>query len=116
MSALGFKSEPRHVRVTIEAEAVPYAGTSFLRINVGPSTAVIDPDASNVTVEDITPPREWRDGDVILDTDGDAWQRRNGRWYCSDHGYVSAWSDDAATVEAEHEGSAVLRYQAGEDQ
>lgn len=44
------KPEPRFVRVTIEAEAQA-TEDGFLRINVGPDTAVIDPDARNVTVE-----------------------------------------------------------------
>ncbi|MGN9782801.1 hypothetical protein ACTMTF_15315 [Nonomuraea sp. ZG12] len=41
-----------------------------------------------------TLPAEPPDGSVLLDRDGDAWQRRDGSWDCADHGFSGyTWSE-----------------------
>lgn len=104
----------RLVRVTIEADAVPVQG-GFLRINVGPSTAVIDPNAANVKVEDIEPQYDWRDGDVIVGggRNESTYCRKGGSWLSIDTGFIY---DDARMTLAVRAGATVLRYRAGEDQ
>lgn len=71
----------------------------------------------NVTVERITPPRKWTDGDVVLNPgSGNIWERikRGDQHRWAAHSAVSGLPDDHISQHVAEFGWTVLRYQAEE--
>lgn len=120
-------SSRRPVRVVLEGEAVEVTREGLpMLLRVYPTgsgiTALVDPAAASVTVEDIAPPRVWMDGDVVQHSE-DTWTltRERGQWLSTripnKAGY---WTDEKVTAGVVDNGNGwgslrVLRYQHGGD-
>lgn len=108
----------RPVRVTIEG-MLRGVRDGVLRLDTFGSplqrTSFLIPEGiPGVSVEDITPPRDWRDGDVVQDSvDHETAVRREGTW---DSTLGREFQDDEMSHRVADRGWTVLRYQAGEAQ
>lgn len=101
----------RRVRVTMEADARDL-GSSLRLLIVPGGTVLVDPDWPGVTVEDISPERQWTDGDVVAWDDGHVFTRYGGIWVSPSHG--SRHYDSLAAEALKDGGATLVRYQAGE--
>jgi hypothetical protein len=108
----------QHVRITLEGVAECVPDGQVLRVRMGGSDGplvLVSKAWPGVSVEDVTPPRTWTDGDVIAEG-SDVWARVDGRWLKA--GADKRWgaSDDTAnrTLARYPLATTVLRYQVGE--
>lgn len=76
-------------------------------------------DGAGVQVEARETPREWCDGDVVVDDgeggSGHVWVRRDGVWHCVGDPDGPPASDAMVNGDLANGLSTVLRYQAGEE-
>ena len=101
------------MRVTLEGKArVRDNGIVRLVLDDGPSIIVHVGWPSVVDVEQLTPAREWRDGDVVQ-SDAAVYERRGGAWHSTASGSRLVFPDSHVTALVET-GARILRYQAGE--
>lgn len=115
----------RRVRVTVEGEAREVSGRcGVLRIDLAADasglvpTVMVNPAWSGVSVEDVAPSYNWRDGDVVQhDPEGWTLTRDRGRW-ASSRNPAAVWTDGMVSqsiLPANGWGRFVLlRYQGGE--
>lgn len=114
----------QHVRVTLEGTATREPDGQILRLRLagdGPLT-LVSMAWPGVDVEYIEPAREWRRGDVVVNT-VHHWTLTRGarKWVLSVDG-SSKWTDqevdESLTDPSDpyHEQFVVLRYQAGESE
>lgn len=106
----------RRVRVVIEAEAHEISGKcGLLRLDMEPDetgltpVVMVNPRWAGVSVEDLAPSYNWRDGDVVL-SEGSVWVREGGRWNAAKNPF---WSSDGDVSKYARGGAEILRYQAG---
>ena len=112
-------AEPRPVRVTLEGQLCQVSKRRSV-LSYSGGSLLIRHGAEDLTVEDLTPPRTWQRGDVIVNTEA-GWTLTRGSnpmWVLSKDG-STRWTD-ADVAEALETAPydrllRVLRYQAGGD-
>ena len=110
----------QHVRITLEGVADGVPDGQVLRVRMGGSDGplvLVSKAWPGITVEDVTPPRTWTDGDVVQ-SPTHVYSRDGGEWRghsMSGLGPAGGPHSDGTTARDVASGFlTVLRYQAGE--
>jgi len=106
----------QQVRITLDGVAQCDPDGQILRMRMGGTTGplvLISKAWPGVAVEDVTPAREWTNGDVI-DHNGDVWVRVAGQWRAVVAHRVRLTDAEAdRTLAMYPQTTQVVRYQAG---